>query len=123
MKALIVDDSETMRRILRTTLMQMDFTEFGEAANGQEAVNEVTKSNYDLILLDWNMPIMSGIDALKKIRVSGSKVPIIMVTTESEKSRVLEALKTGADNYIIKPFKPDSVVLKIKETLNKLSGE
>ncbi len=119
MKALIVDDSGTMRRILSTILLQIDFTEFGEAANGEEAVNEANKADYDLILLDWNMPVMSGIDALKEIREAGKTMPIIMVTTESEKSRVIEALKNGANNYIIKPFKPDSVVRIITETMAK----
>ncbi|RJP30899.1 MAG: response regulator [Candidatus Omnitrophota bacterium] len=119
MRALIVDDSDTMRRILRSTLLQVGFTEFGEAGDGLEAVVEAGKKKYDLILMDWNMPNMSGLDSVKKIRAQGKTMPIIMVTTESEKSRVLEALKAGANNYIIKPFKPDSVIVKVQETIAK----
>ncbi len=117
MKALVVDDSDTMRRILKTTLLQVGFTEFGEAGDGMEAIAEASKTQYDLILMDWNMPNMSGLDSLKKIREQGKTMPIIMVTTESEKSRVIEALKAGANNYIIKPFKPDSVIVKVQETM------
>jgi two-component system chemotaxis response regulator CheY len=69
--------------------------------------------------MDWNMPNKLGIDAVKEIREQGKKVPIIMVTTEAEKSRVIEALKVGANNYVIKPFKPDAIVAKIKEVLGQ----
>ncbi len=119
MKALIVDDSETMRRILKNTLVQVGFKEFGDAGDGLEAIVEIGKKEYDLVLMDWNMPNMSGLDSLKKIRSQGKKMPIIMVTTESEKDRVIEALKAGANNYIIKPFKPDSVIVKVQETMAK----
>lgn len=114
MKALIVDDSTTMRRILANVLRQVGATEIAQAANGQEAVDQVRDGEFDLVLMDWNMPVMTGIDALKAIRGSGSAVPIIMVTTEAEKARVLEALKEGANNFIIKPFKADEVAQKIK---------
>ena len=69
--------------------------------------------------MDWNMPNMLGIDAVKAIRANGDSTPIIMVTTEAEKSRVLDALKAGANNYIIKPFEPTTIVQKIQEVLAK----
>ncbi len=121
MRALIVDDSEAMRRILMTTLLQAGFKEFGHAGNGVEAISEANKNPYDLILMDWNMPEMNGLDALKKIRATGKTIPIIMVTTETEKNRILEALKSGANNYIIKPFKPDSIIIRIQETMAKIT--
>lgn len=117
MKALIVDDSTTMRRILTNVLRGAGVAEIIEAANGQEAVDHVAAGGFGLVLMDWNMPVMTGIEALKTIRESGCQTPIIMVTTEAEKSRVIEALKTGANNFIIKPFRPDSVIEKIKEFL------
>jgi len=117
MKALVVDDSAVMRRILIGALSRAGIGEAAEAANGEEAVAAVRAGEYALILLDWNMPKMSGLQALKEIRSRGCRVPVIMVTTEAEKGRVIEALKAGANDYLIKPFQPDVIVLKIKDTL------
>jgi len=72
--------------------------------------------------MDWNMPNMLGIDAVKAIRAAGKTMPIIMVTTEAEKSRVIDALKAGASNYVIKPFEPATIVAKIQEVLSKSAG-
>ena len=121
MKALVVDDSGVMRKVLIGALSQAGITEVGQAADGREAVAATEAEEYGLVLLDWNMPNMLGIDALKKIRAGGHKMPIIMVTTEAEKSRVVEALKAGANNYIIKPFQPQAIVSKIKEVMAKAS--
>jgi two-component system chemotaxis response regulator CheY len=118
MKALVVDDSEVMRKVLVGALARADITDVEQASDGKEAVEKVAAGNYDLVLMDWYMPNMLGIDAVRKIRGSGNKVPIIMVTTEAEKSRVIEALKAGANNYIIKPFEPSAIVAKIKDMLD-----
>ncbi len=75
-----------------------------------------------MILLDWNMPKMSGIDALRAIRQSGNKTPVIMVTTEAEKLRVIEAIKTGANDYLIKPFSPDQLAAKVKNLVGAASA-
>jgi two-component system, chemotaxis family, chemotaxis protein CheY len=117
MKALIVDDSAVMRKVLIGALSRVGINDFQEAADGKEAVDAVSGSEFNLILMDWNMPNMLGIDAVKEIRALGKSVPIIMVTTEAEKSRVIDALKAGANNYVIKPFKPEAIVAKIKEVL------
>jgi len=120
MKALVVDDSAVMRKILIGALGQAGITEVGEAADGQLAVTAAGGGEYGLILMDWNMPNMLGIDAVKAIRAAGQTMPIIMVTTEAEKLRVIEALKAGANNYIVKPFKPETVAVKVQETLAKV---
>jgi two-component system chemotaxis response regulator CheY len=119
MKALVVDDSMVMRKILIGALAQAGITEVAQAADGQEAVDTVKAGTYGLVLMDWNMPKMLGIDALKAIRASGNTVPVIMVTTEAEKSRVMEALKSGAASYIIKPFDSATIVGKVKAVLEK----
>lgn len=119
MKALVVDDSEVMRKVLVGALSRADITDVDQASDGKEAVAKAGSNQYDLILMDWYMPNMLGIDAVKAIRGAGNKVPIIMVTTEAEKSRVIEALKAGANNYIIKPFEPQAIVKKIQETIDK----
>lgn len=119
MKALVVDDSAVMRKILIGALSRAKITDVDQAADGAEAVAAVSKADYSLVLMDWNMPNMLGIDAVRAIRAQGKTVPIIMVTTEAEKSRVIEALKAGANNYIIKPFEPDAIVEKILRTVEK----
>ena len=121
MKILLVDDSSTMRRIQKNTLSSLGFTDVDEAEDGQDAVSKVGKAPYELVLMDWNMPNMLGIDAVRAIRAAGKTMPIIMVTTEAEKTRVIEALKAGANNYIIKPFEPTTIVSKILEVLAKAS--
>ncbi len=117
MKALVVDDSAVMRKVLTGALARAGITEVDQAEDGDKAVEAVTAADYGLILMDWNMPRVSGLDAVKQIRALGKTVPIIMVTTESEKSRVVEALKAGASNYILKPFEPAAIAEKIKSVL------
>jgi len=116
MKVLLVDDSQIMRRIMISALKKVGAEEILEAANGKEAVSTVAgDSGINLVLMDWNMPEMTGIEALKKIRADGSQVPIIMVTTESEKDKVLEAIKSGANDYLAKPFGPKEIESKLKK--------
>ena len=119
MKALVVDDSEVMRKVLIGALSRAGVTDVDQASDGAQAVRKVIDNEYDLVLLDWYMPNKLGIDAVKEIRGSGNNVPIIMVTTEAEKTRVIEALRAGATNYIIKPFEPAAIVAKIKEVMAK----
>lgn len=122
MKALIVDDSAVMRKVLIGALSRAGITDVVQAGDGREAVEAVQSEDFGLVLMDWNMPNMLGIDAVKAIRALGKKTPIIMVTTEAEKSRVLDALKAGANNYVIKPFEPATIVGKIQEVLSKAAG-
>lgn len=122
MKALVVDDSAVMRKVIIGALARAEIAEVDQASDGVEAVEACKENTYDLVLMDWNMPNMLGIDAVRGIRALGSDVPIIMVTTEAEKSRVVEALKAGANNYIIKPFEPVAIVDKIKEMLAKANA-
>lgn len=122
MRALVVDDSAVMRKVLIGALGRANITEVDQAPDGAEAVRMVDGADYGLVLMDWNMPNMLGIDAVRAIRAKGKKMPIIMVTTEAEKSRVIEALKAGAQNYVIKPFEPNTIVGKIQDTLAKAAG-
>ncbi|MBU0640970.1 MAG: response regulator [Planctomycetes bacterium] len=117
MKALVVDDSLTIRRIVIKALNLVGIKDATEAGDGAEAVSAVNDNDFDVILLDWNMPKMSGIDTLIAIRQAGKKTPVIMVTTEAEKSRVIEAIKSGANEYLIKPFSPDQLAEKVKSVL------
>ena len=103
---MVVDDSRIMRNIVKNTFSELKIPcQFVEAANGKQALFELQEKKIDLILLDWNMPELSGIDFLKKVRTMEKykNMPIIMITSESAKFNVIEALDAGATDYIIKP--------------------
>jgi len=119
MKALVVDDSAVMRKVIIGALTRADISDVDQAADGAEAVEACKNADYGLVLMDWNMPNMLGIDAVREIRALGKTMPIIMVTTEAEKGRIVEALKAGAQNYIIKPFEPATIIDKINQTIEK----
>ena len=117
MRILIVDDSSTMRRIIGNVVQQLGVSkdDFDEAEDGVVAWKLCeTKGQYDVILTDWNMPNMNGLELVKKIRAGGAhqKTPIVMITTEGGKGEVITALKAGVNNYIVKPFSAD--ILKEK---------
>ncbi len=120
MNILTVDDSATVRELLKGAVEVLGYGSF-EASDGQEAL-EILRSNKDsvcLILLDWNMPIMSGIEFLKIIKSDPdlAATPVTMVTSENEKSKIIEAITNGAKNYIIKPFTQEEIMSKILESL------
>lgn len=123
MKTLVVDDSPIIQRIIISALSDMEDAEVVTAGNGEDAVAAVNENEFDMILMDWNMPRMSGIDALRYIRLMGISTPVIMVTTESEKENIIEAIKSGANNYIIKPFEPHVIAEKIRETLERVKQD
>jgi two-component system chemotaxis response regulator CheY len=116
MKLLLVDDSQTMRRIQRTQLNGLGITDIIEASHGEEALAVLkAQGPVDAMMLDWNMPVMDGFTLLTKLRAMPEykEVKIIMCTSESEKSKVVEAIKAGANNYLIKPFTPESLKEKL----------
>ncbi len=119
MKIMLVDDSKTMRSIQKGILAQMGHTDLVEACDGQDALSKVFAEKPDLILLDWNMPNMDGLSFLQAYRQKDKGTPVIMVTTEAEKHRVVDALKAGVNNYVVKPFTPDALSSKIAQTLEK----
>lgn len=120
MKIMLVDDSRTMRNIQKNVLGQLGYSDLVEACDGMDALSKVGAEDPDLILLDWNMPNMDGLTFLKKFRETDKTTPVIMVTTEAEKPRVVEAIKAGVNNYIVKPFTPDVLGGRIDETLAKM---
>lgn len=119
MKILLVDDSKTMRNIQKGILSQLGYTEVEEACDGLDALDKVKSYQPELLLVDWNMPNMDGLTFVKEYRKDAGKSPIIMVTTEAEKSRVVEAIKAGVNNYVVKPFTPDLLSERIRETLSR----
>lgn len=117
MKALIVDDSRAMRKIIGGILRKEGF-EIVEAANGEEALvllNAPETGRVDLATIDWNMPVMDGLELVVNIRAEKSlrNITLMMVTTESEHSQIVRALAAGAHEYLIKPFTPEAVQEKL----------
>ena len=122
MKILIVDDSSTMRRIIRNSLKRIgenDIIEAEDGVVGWQKINE--EKSIDMIITDWNMPNKNGLELVKLIRANKeyNDKPIIMITTEGGKAEVITALKAGVNNYIVKPFTPQV----LKEKLNSIFGK
>lgn len=120
MRIMLVDDSRTIRNIQKKVLAQLGFEEIEEAADGVQALEKYKENKPDLMLVDWNMPNMDGITLIKTIRQTDKEIPLIMCTTEAEKTRIIEALKAGVNNYVVKPFTAEALSEKISQTLTKL---
>jgi len=114
-KVLVVDDSGTMRKIITRALNAVGFTDVVEAGDGVEGLAAFQKDSFTLVMTDWNMPNKSGLELIRDIRALGSEVPIFMVTTEGEKNRILDAIKAGVTDYLVKPFSADV----LREKLDK----
>ena len=118
-KILIVDDFATMRRILKNILKQLDFKNLVEADDGTSAWEILEGQDVDLIISDWNMPKMTGLELLKKVRGSDKykTTPFLMVTAEAQKQNVIEAVQAGVSNYVVKPFTAEAISEKLEKIL------
>jgi two-component system chemotaxis response regulator CheY len=114
-KFLVVDDFATMRRIIRNLLRQLGYSKIEEAEDGNVALRKLKSQPFDLIICDWNMPNMTGIELLREIRTDDAlkSTPFLMVTAEAIKENIIEAVKAGVSNYIVKPFTADVLSSKI----------
>ncbi|MCI6217547.1 MAG: chemotaxis response regulator CheY [Helicobacter sp.] len=125
MKLLVVDDSSTMRRIIKNTLQRLGYDDILEAENGLEAWGILDGTGgINVLITDWNMPEMNGLNLVKKVRADEryKDIPIIMVTTEGGKAEVITALKAGVNNYIVKPFTPQVLKEKLEVVLGVNEG-
>ena len=127
-KFLIVDDFGTMRKIVKKALSDLGYVNSVEAVDGQNAYQLLldhakTPEPFDFVISDWNMPNMAGIDLLKKCREEDpfKKIPFMLVTAESEQSQILEAVKAGVTDYVIKPFSPAMLKTKLENAYRKVS--
>lgn len=123
LNVLIIDDHKTMLRVIKNLLQQIDITKVDEAGDGQEALQKLTQKRYNLILSDWNMMPMTGLQLLQQVRTDSTfqhqNVPFVMITAEARPENVVEAKKAGVDNYIIKPFDANTLKSKIQAALIK----
>ena len=112
---LIVDDSRVIRKVSRHILETLEFT-VEEAEHGQDALDQCDKSMPDVILLDWNMPVMSGIEFLTKLRArpDGASPKVVFCTTENDVAHIREAIDAGADEYVMKPFDHETLQIKLQ---------
>lgn len=117
MKLLLVDDSGTMRTIQKRCFLKLGVAEQDiiEAENGRVALDRFERSELNLVVTDWNMPIMDGLTLLKEIRKRNSDIPVLMITTESERSRVVAAIQEGVSDYLVKPFTSDDLRSKLEK--------
>jgi len=116
MKILVVDDFQTMRRIIRNYLRQLGFNNVEEAEDGDVALAKLNEAPFDFVITDWNMPKMTGIDLLKSIRSQNNfrNIPVLIITAEAEKENVVQAAQAGVNDYIVKPFTPEVLQAKIE---------
>ena len=115
MKILVADDSGIMRKIIIRSLNSIGMTDVVEAANGREAVELFKLHGPDLVLTDWNMPEMTGLEVVQELRGVGSQIPIIMITTEAQQRQVIAAIQAGCTDYLTKPFEAEF----LREKLDK----
>ncbi|MCD6231712.1 response regulator [Candidatus Aerophobetes bacterium] len=116
-KILTIDDSGIMRKIIKGHLAKIGYSNVIEASNGKEGLKKLSEEKIDLILCDWNMPEMNGLQFVQRVREEKNygNIRIIMLTTVTTQDEVLTALKAGANSYITKPFKPENLKEKIEE--------
>ena len=124
MKILVVDDFSTMRRIIKNLLKQIGYVNIDEAEDGADAYSKIENGGYGFIISDWNMPNMDGLELLGKIRSNDElkHLPLLMVTAEAEKEKVISAIQAGVNNYIVKPFTAEILkekMDKVFETIGK----
>ena len=122
MRILVVDDFSTMRRIVKSIVKQLGFNNIDEAEDGKQALDMLKAGNYGFVVSDWNMPNMNGVELLRAIRSTPElkDIPVLMVTAETEKQIVVEAIQAGVNNYIVKPFTPQIFEEKMNKIFEKL---
>ncbi len=115
LRVLVADDSSTMRKIILRSLLAVGCEGATEAADGAEAIAMFKPGEFDLVLTDWNMPAKNGLEVVQEIRKQDPNVKIMMVTTEAEKSRVLQAIEAGVSDYLVKPFTAETLREKLQK--------
>lgn len=125
MKVLVVDDFSTMRRIVKNLLKQNGYTNIEEAEDGEQAYSKLQNGGFGFVVSDWNMPKMDGLELLKKVRSDPTlkDLPVLMVTAEAEKDKVITAIQAGVNNYIVKPFSGEVLKEKMDKIMEKLQAQ
>jgi len=124
MKILVVDDFETMRRIIKTLLTELGYKNIDDADDGKTALPKLQNGNFDFLITDWNMPGMQGIDLLKAVRADEklANMPVLLVTAEAKKDQIVRAAQAGVNGYIVKPFNAVTLKEKMDQIISKLNA-
>ncbi|HEB26340.1 MAG TPA: chemotaxis protein CheY [Porticoccus sp.] len=119
---LVVDDFPSMRRIVRTLLKELGFSNIDEAEDGQEGLAKLRSGSFEFVVSDWNMPNLDGLEMLKEIRADDAlkHLPVLMVTAEAKKENIIAAAKAGASGYVVKPFTAATLEEKLAKIFEKL---
>ncbi|MCP4218882.1 MAG: response regulator [bacterium] len=117
MRVLVVEDSKMSRRMIVNALKNYNYTNVVEAENGEDGLDKLAGAN--LIITDWNMPIMEGLEFVKKVRARSTNIPMLMISTNNADREIEEALENGVDDYIVKPFFPEDLKAKLDAVLQK----
>jgi two-component system chemotaxis response regulator CheY len=116
-KILLVDDAAFMRKVIKDTLSKNGYTELYEAVDGADAVEKFSEIQPDLVIMDITMPNMDGLEALKAIRAKDSNASVVMCSAMGQESMVMDAVRSGAKDFIVKPFKPDRIIKTVTSVL------
>lgn len=124
MKILVVDDFSTMRRIVKNLLRDLGFTNTHEADDGSTAWPMLQSGDFDFVVTDWNMPGMTGIELLQKIRADDrlKAIPVLMVTAEAKRDQIVAAAQAGVNGYVVKPFTAAALKEKIEKIFERVDG-
>jgi len=125
LKVLVVDDFSTMRRIIKNLLKQIGYKDIDEAEDGVQALSKLQDGGYGLVVSDWNMPNMDGLEMLKAVRQDPAikNIPVLMVTAEAEKEKVITAIQAGVNNYVVKPFTGEILKEKLDKIFDRIAAE
>jgi len=121
MKILTVDDSATMRRIIKNSLKAVGYDEVIEAENGQVGLAKIQSEGVDIVITDWSMPVMTGLEMVHAIRSNPATkdLPVLMVTTVGQKEEIVQAVSAGVSGYIVKPFEAETLHQKMQQAMGK----
>lgn len=122
LRILVVDDFPTMRRIVRSLLKELGFTNVEEAEDGRDALNKLQAGGFQFVVSDWNMPNLDGLEMLKQIRADAAlaALPVLMITAEAKKENIIAAAQAGANGYVVKPFTAATLEEKLNKIFEKL---
>jgi len=125
LKVLVVDDMMSIRNIVKRALLEIGYKDIYDALNGEDALEKLKSGGFGLVLLDWNMPVMNGIELLRIIRADSAlrTLPVLMITTEAKMENIMEAVQAGVSDYVVKPFSAQALQEKLEKIFQKLSKE
>ena len=120
MRILVVDDSATMRRIIRNNLKALGYDAVTEAENGQAALAKLSGDGFDFVIADWAMPVMNGLELVRAIRADSrhAGLPVLMITAIEQEAEIIQAIQSHVSGYIVKPFEPGTLKAKIEQILD-----